>query len=122
MTRRGDEGLTTLGWLLMVAAVAGLAALGLVVVQQVVGGTAEDVASQRARQQAAFLAATELEQRWRAQAPSTREDADRINGVHAARCRRLAVIYGDIDLEFVVFAGTFKSGGGWDTAPACNLV
>ena len=45
----------------MVAAVAGLAALGVVVVQSVVGGTAESVVSHSARQEAADLASTELE-------------------------------------------------------------
>ena len=50
----------------MVAAVAGLAALAVVLVQGVVGGTAESVASHSARQEAADLAATELENAWRA--------------------------------------------------------
>ena len=67
---RGDGGLTTLEWLLVVAAVAGLAALGVVVVQSVVGGTAESVVSHSARQEAADLASTELENAWRAHRPS----------------------------------------------------
>ncbi len=119
---RGEAGLTTLEWLLVVAAVAGLAALGVVVVQQVVDDTAENVASQRARQQAAFLAATGLEQRWRAETPQTPEDVDRINRAYAARCRQLAIIYDDIELDIVVFTGTLQTGGGWATTPACNLV
>ena len=40
---RGEEGLTTLEWLLIVAAIAGLAALAVVLVQTVVNETAETV-------------------------------------------------------------------------------
>ena len=53
--RREDAGLTTLEWLLVVAAVAGLAALAVVLVQKVVGDTVEQVASGDARQTAADL-------------------------------------------------------------------
>ena len=38
---RGERGLTTLEWLLIVAAIAGLAALAVVLVQTVVNETAE---------------------------------------------------------------------------------
>ena len=58
--RRGDGGLTTLEWLLVVAAVAGLAAVAVVLVQNVVGDTAEQIESHSARQEAAELAALEL--------------------------------------------------------------
>ena len=39
--RRDDSGLTTLEWLLIVAAVAGLAALAVVLVQNVVSDTSQ---------------------------------------------------------------------------------
>ena len=48
--RRADEsGLTTLEWLLIVAAVAGLAALAVVLVQNVVSETGEQIAGSSAR-------------------------------------------------------------------------
>ena len=59
--RRADEsGLTTLEWLLIVAAVAGLAALAVVLVQNVVGETSEQIAGSSARQTAATIAADQI--------------------------------------------------------------
>jgi hypothetical protein len=112
-----------LEWLLVVAAVAGLAALAVVLVQGVVGGTATDVAAHSARQQAADLATDALTQQARAQLPDSPDDAARINAVIGARCRRLAVIYADIELDFRFFEGAWAgSGRGWSPTPACNLV
>ena len=51
--RRGDSGLTTLEWLLIVAAVAGMAALAVVLVTRVVGDTSDQIAGQSARKTAA---------------------------------------------------------------------
>ena len=93
---RCDAGLTSLEWLLVVAAVAGLSALAVVLVQNVVGGTAEQVESHSARQQAADLAAAELENAWRAHRPSSQDDADQINTRYRRRCRQLGIIYTDI--------------------------
>ena len=121
--RRGDEGLTTLEWLLVVAAVAGLAAVAVVLVQRVVGGTAEQIESHSARQTAAELAARELQNRWRAEDPDA-STVDSINGVYAARCRRIGIIYADIDLKAESKGGAVVSGGtGWDPAalPVCPL-
>ena len=58
--RRDDSGLTTLEWLLIVAAVAGLAALAVVLVQNVVGETSEQIAGSSARKTAAQIAASEI--------------------------------------------------------------
>ena len=58
--RRGDSGLTTLEWLLIVAAVAGLAALAVVLVQRVVGDTSEQIAGGSARKVAAQIAAQDI--------------------------------------------------------------
>ena len=63
--RRSEAGLTTLEWLLVVAAVAGLA---VVLVQNVVGDTAEQVASNDARQTAAVPATMD------ARVPSSNHD------------------------------------------------
>ena len=54
---RDDSGLTTLEWLLIVAAVAGLAALAVVLVQRVVSDTSEQIAGSSARLTAAKVSA-----------------------------------------------------------------
>ncbi len=107
----------------MVAAVAGLAAVAVVVVQNVVGGTAEQVESHSARQQAADLAVTELQRRWRAETPTV-QTVDEINRHYGAGCRQLGIIYGDIDLRPEPKDGQVLSGGtGWDPTrlPTCTL-
>ena len=58
--RRDDSGLTTLEWLLIVAAVAGLAALAVVLVQNVVSDTAEQIGSNSARMTSAELTAVDI--------------------------------------------------------------
>ena len=61
--RRGrpdESGLTTLEWLLIVAAVAGLAALAVVLVQNVVDETAQDISGSSARLTAAKVAAASV--------------------------------------------------------------
>ena len=58
--REDESGLTTLEWLLIVAAVAGLAALAVVLVQNVVGDTAEQISGSSARKTAALIAAEEI--------------------------------------------------------------
>ena len=69
--RRDDSGLTTLEWLLIVAAVAGLAALAVVLVTNVVSNTSEDIEGQTARKTAAQLAADQIDKR------SSSRDCDR---------------------------------------------
>ena len=59
--RADESGLTTLEWLLIVAAVAGLAALGVVIVQNVVSDTAEQISNSSARFTAAQVAAQAVE-------------------------------------------------------------
>ena len=107
----------------MVAAVAGLAALAVVLVQNVVGETAEQVASHSARREAAELAAAVQQERWRADAPRDEPDAARINGLYSARCRRLGIIYADISLRPDRLVGTpVPNGGSWDREPICTLI
>ena len=60
--RRGEDGLTTLEWLLIVAAVAGLAALAVVLVTNVVDDTAEQIGGSSARKTAAEIAAVSIKQ------------------------------------------------------------
>ncbi len=59
---RDDSGLTTLEWLLIVAAVAGIAALAVVLVQNVVSDTSEQISGSSARKTAAEVAAASVEQ------------------------------------------------------------
>ena len=58
--RADESGLTTLEWLLIVAAVAGLAALAVVLVQNVVDDTAQEISSSSARGTAARIAADRI--------------------------------------------------------------
>ena len=95
---RGEEGLTTLEWLLVVAAVAGLAAFAVVLVQDVVDSTAESVAAHSARLEAADLATVELTGRWRAESPTTQAEAAEINREYSLKCHKIGIIYNDVDL------------------------
>ena len=108
----------------MVAAVAGLAAVAVVLVQDVVGGTAEQIESHSARQQAADLAATELENAWRAHRPSSQGEANRINALHARRCRQLAIIYTDVLKGTDIVEGIYDPTppGGWWNQPLCSIL
>ena len=105
-SRRNSRGLTTLEWLLIVAAVAGLAALAVVLVQNVVDDTAEQISGSSARLTAARVAAQEISADW----TNAAGDDD---GQKAAmeKCLRLRITYGDafeeagIDVK-VLAAGT----------------
>ena len=103
----------------MVAAIAGLAALAVVLVQNVVDQTAEQIESSDARQTAASLATTELEQRWKNELPTTQGEANEINRKYRTRCRHYATIYADISLTIVSKDGIFDqvNNTGWTTGP-----
>lgn len=90
--------MVVLGWLLVVAAVAGLAALGVVVVQGVVDDTAEGVGASSARLTAAVVAAGEVERRARAASAADPRAATWVDweGYFSARCERLAILYSDV--------------------------
>ena len=94
--RRNNRGLTTLEWLLIVAAVAGLAALAVVLVQNVVDETAEQISGSSARLTAARVAAAEITEE-ASEASNEAEQADKDKGKAAARekCLRLRITYGD---------------------------
>ena len=85
---RGDRGLTTLEWLLIVAAVAGLAALAVVLVQNVVDETAEQISGSSARLTAALVAAQEITDDLEGSS-----DADKI-AQQKQKCERLQITYG----------------------------
>ena len=96
--RRDDSGLTTLEWLLIVAAVAGLAALAVVLVQNVVGDTSEQIAGSSARKTAATIAADEIMQDADQDAsdqPSGAKTYDDWSTHYTNKCNRLEITYGD---------------------------
>ncbi len=108
---RADNGLTTLEWLLIVAAVAGLAALAVVLVQNVVDETAEQIAGSSARITAAQVAA---------EAINTGDDND---ADKRSACNRLSITYSD------AFADTPLRTSFWtdsntsaDTGGVCAIV
>ena len=94
--REDESGLTTLEWLLIVAAVAGLAALAVVLVQNVVTETAEQISSSSARVTAAQLAGEELITKSLAAKQGAVSDT---YGEWAAyynlKCDRFKITYGD---------------------------
>ena len=100
--RRDDSGLTTLEWLLIVAAVAGLAALAVVLVQNVVSDTSEQIAGSSARKTAAQIAATEImadAQRAAADQPDSADTYPEWIIHYTAKCNRLKITYGDAGIK-----------------------
>ncbi|WP_428118611.1 hypothetical protein [Candidatus Poriferisodalis sp.] len=112
--RRDEDGLTTLEWLLIVAAVAGLAALAVVLVQNVVDDTAEQLGGSSARATAANVAADTVIREARTASP---DDAryntwQRWELYFTARCERLEILYSDtsLDVEAVFVRPTGATG------------
>ncbi|WP_420439518.1 hypothetical protein [Candidatus Poriferisodalis sp.] len=111
--RRDESGLTTLEWLLIVAAVAGLAALAVVLVQNVVDDTAEQLGGASARATAANVAADTVIREARTASP---DDArfntwQRWELYFTARCERLEILYSDTNLDVeAVFNGPTDKG------------
>ena len=96
--RRDERGLTTLEWLLIVAAVAGLAALAVVLVQNVVGDTSEQIAGSSARKTAATIAADQIMQdaiRNAKDQPSSAKNFGDWQRHYSSKCDRLEITYGD---------------------------
>ena len=100
--------------------------MAVVLVQSVVGGTAEQIESSDARQTAADLAVTTLAERWIAEVPADQVEADAINRRYEWRCRQLGIIYSDISLTAEALPGTYNTGGsGWGPLdrdkPSCHI-
>lgn len=109
-------------WLLVVAA---LAAVAVVLAQREVGSSGERVRSHSARQEAAEISTAELVRRWRREVPVSVGEAERLNREFVARCRRIGILYADIDLEVSAKAGLYVAGTvGWSDngLPVCTLV
>lgn len=111
---RDDSGLTTLEWLLIVAAVAGLAALAVVLVQNVVGETSEQIAGSSARKTAATIAADEIMRdasRNAADQPQDAKEFDDWESYYTSRCNRLEITYGDAGIKTSAKFKYDSSGG-----------
>ena len=108
---RGDCGLTTLEWLLITAAVAGLAALAVVLVQAYVEDTGERIANPDPRATSAIHSAFSVETDAKA------ASADRFDlwadweSRFTQRCSLLAVLYSDVEVE-VVHNNFIRADGG----------
>ena len=95
--RRDDSGLTTLEWLLIVAAVAGLAALAVVLVQRVVGDTSEQIAGSSARATAARVAGLSVQD----EAKNYDANLDRFESItkwdnyFPSKCNSISVTFAD---------------------------
>lgn len=88
------------------------------------GSSSQGVASHSARQEAAEAAVEEVERRWRAEWPVSSVDAERVNRLYAARCRRVGILYPEVALEPEAKAGVYAgTGGGWNASglPVCTL-
>jgi hypothetical protein len=105
---RDDHGLTTLEWLLIVAAIAGLAALAVVLVTKVVSDTGDQVGSLNPRLVAGRLQARDIEleaSRLAVADIRNREDYDAALRRVAHECVRLGILYRDIDGFAVKYIG-----------------
>lgn len=119
-TRRNEAGLTTLEWLLIVAAVAGLAALAVVLVQNVVDDTAEQLGGASARATAANVAAdTVIREARTADVNDARFNTwQRWELYFTARCERLEILYSDTNLDVdAVFKRPANKNPGDSTTP-----
>ena len=121
--RRADEsGLTTLEWLLIVAAVAGLAALAVVLVQNVVDDTSEQISGSSARVTAARLAADQIVQdadRGAVDQPAGAKKYGQWKNYYTQKCNRLEITYGDAGIISTPnFAFGTKTGGTADLLTA----
>jgi len=130
--QRPEAGLTTLEWLLIVAAVAGLAALAVVLVQNVVDDTAEQISGSNARITAAEVAAAQITSDARSNLPPNGSDAswtagteltnrqskqEDVNSEYSSKCNRLSITYSDAGVNaawstVVTASGTATSARG----------
>ena len=116
---RGDSGLTTLEWLLITAAVAGLAALAVVLVQAQVEGTADQVANPDSRMTSAIYSAFDIETGAKSVAAGDFDSWADWEIQFRERCSLLAALYGDAEVEVVHNSFNRAAGGtAFDSAAA----
>ena len=111
--RRDDSGLTTLEWLLIVAAVAGLAALAVVLVQNVVSETGEQIAGSSARKTAAQVAGIQITNNARVAVPTVKTDVGYDAAVREFEddCNRIKIVFSDVDPLDVKWTYTTPGAG-----------
>ena len=124
--QRSEGGLTTLEWLLIVAAVAGLAALAVVLVQNVVDETAEEISGNNARKTAAEVAAARITSDARAELPSNpaknddgvddwekhKATQESVNNEYGSKCNRLKITYSDAQINSTWAPAELATGAG----------
>ena len=98
---RGDQGLTTLEWLLITAAVAGLAALAVVLVQAYVEDTGERISSPDPRVASAIYSAFEVETGAKAASAADFDLWADWERRFSQKCGLIAVLYGDIEVDVI---------------------
>ena len=111
--RRDDSGLTTLEWLLIVAAVAGLAAVAVVLVQVVVSDTSDEIANSNARVIAARILIGTIDDEALGEEDVLGKPAyTRQNRRLQKKCARVAILYDDVEgLEsYWIWGGTTDPG------------
>lgn len=120
---REDSGLTTLEWLLIVAAVAGLAALAVVLVQNVVSDTSDQISGSSARRTAAQIAAADIKDDAVAARSTTAVNAGDVNDEYEPKCDRLEIIYGDVPVTVTWTDGVQAATTpfAWTTEPNCAV-
>ena len=99
--RGGDHGLTTLEWLLITAAVAGLAALAVVLVQAYVEDTGERISSPDPRVTSAIYSAFEVETKAKAASAADFDLWADWESHFTQKCSLIAVLYGDVEVDVI---------------------
>ena len=117
--RRGDQGLTTLEWLLITAAVAGLAALAVVLVQAYVEDTGQRMSSPDPRVTSAIYSAFEVETRAKAASADRFDLWAEWERHFSQKCSLIAVLYSDVGVG-VINNSFIRADGGttFDAAAA----
>ena len=121
---RSERGLSTLGWLLVTAAVAALVGTATVTVTSIVRDVGIDAGSFSARFRAARIAADSLTREWRAHHPADQFEADALNRRYSQRCARLGITYADTEAMPEWKPGVLAAGGGWfevHKLPVCSV-
>ena len=118
--RRGEQGLTALSWLLIIAAVAGLAALAVVLVQGEVQDVAQRIVDLEPRLTAATHSAAEVESDAKAAAAGDFASWADWESHHSRQCSLIAVLYADAEVEVVhnKFSRATGAGTAFDAAVA----
>ena len=109
--RRGDHGLTTLEWLLITAAVAGLAALAVVLVQAYVEDTGDRMSNPDPRVTSAIYSASEVETVAKAASADHFDLWAEWERHFSQKCSLIAILYSDAEVE-VVHSHFIRADGG----------